>query len=123
MMPLLFGFMAITLPSGLSLYWTASNIIGIVIQYRVTGWGDLKRPSLASLSAPFRRKPPQPVDTPAKVEEVSGKGKGTVKVCATPQVRAGASGTNAGRKEAVGGNINLQRKKDRDGKHRSKRKN
>jgi YidC/Oxa1 family membrane protein insertase len=123
MMPLLFGFMAITLPSGLSLYWTASNIIGIVIQYRVTGWGDLKRPSLASLSAPFRRRPPQPVDTPAKVEEVSGQGKGTVKGAATQQVIAEAGGANADRKEAVGDNTNSPRKKDRHGKRRNKRKN
>jgi YidC/Oxa1 family membrane protein insertase len=45
MMPLLFGFFALSLPSGLSLYWVTSNIISIVIQYRVTGWGELRMPS------------------------------------------------------------------------------
>jgi len=28
-------------PSGLALYWVASNVIGIVIQYFITGWGEL----------------------------------------------------------------------------------
>ena len=40
-MPLMFGFLSLTLPSGLALYWTMSNIITIVIQYFVTGWGGL----------------------------------------------------------------------------------
>ena len=122
MMPLLFGFMSLTLPSGLSLYWVASNLIGIVIQYRVTGWGDLKRPSLASLSVPFRRKPPQPVDTPAKIEVVPGKGKETVKAVATSPGKSEATAASAGSKQAAAGNKNPQRKKDRHGKHRDKRK-
>jgi len=41
MMPLMFGFFCLTFPSGLSLYWLLSNIITIVIQYYVTGWGAL----------------------------------------------------------------------------------
>ncbi len=41
MMPFMFGFFTITLPSGLPLYWFVSNIIGIVIQYFVTGWAGL----------------------------------------------------------------------------------
>jgi YidC/Oxa1 family membrane protein insertase len=120
-MPLLFGVMAMTLPSGLSLYWVASNVLGIVIQYRVTGWGDLKRPSLASLSAPFRRKPPQSVATSAKVEEASGKG--TMKGASTQLGKVGASGASPDPKEAAGGDRNVQRKKDRHGKRRGKRKN
>ncbi len=43
MMPLLFAFMALSFPSGLSLYWVASSIFRIVLQYRVTGWGTLRR--------------------------------------------------------------------------------
>ncbi len=46
MMPLMFGFFALTFPSGLALYWLVSNVISIVIQYYVTGWGALA-PSLA----------------------------------------------------------------------------
>ena len=41
MMPFMFGFLTLTLPSGLPLYWFVSNLIGVVIQYYVTGWGGL----------------------------------------------------------------------------------
>jgi YidC/Oxa1 family membrane protein insertase len=41
MMPLIFGYFCLNFPSGLSLYWLVSNIISIVMQYFVTGWGDL----------------------------------------------------------------------------------
>ena len=41
-MPLLFGFFAIQVPTGLDLYWVTSNILGIIQQYYITGWGSLK---------------------------------------------------------------------------------
>ncbi|MCH7736065.1 MAG: membrane protein insertase YidC [Chloroflexi bacterium] len=42
MMPLMIAFFSFTLPSGLALYWVTSNVIGIAIQYFVTGgWGPL----------------------------------------------------------------------------------
>ena len=41
MMPLMFAFLTLSFPSGLALYWVASNIISIVMQYFVTGWGGL----------------------------------------------------------------------------------
>ena len=44
MMPLLFVFLTFSFPSGLALYWLASNIMGVAIQYVTTGWGGL-RPS------------------------------------------------------------------------------
>ncbi len=43
MMPFLFVFMAMTFPAGLSLYWVASSVFRIALQYRVTGWGGLRR--------------------------------------------------------------------------------
>lgn len=43
LMPLLFTFLALSFPSGLSLYWVASSLFRIVLQYRVTGWGTLRR--------------------------------------------------------------------------------
>ena len=43
MMPLLFAFMALSFPSGLSLYWVASSVFRIVLQYRLTGWGGLRK--------------------------------------------------------------------------------
>ncbi len=40
LMPLMFAFFTLSFPSGLSLYWAVSNIIGIIIQYFVSGgWG------------------------------------------------------------------------------------
>ena len=41
MMPALFFFFSLQFPSGLALYWLTSNLISIVIQYFVTGWGAL----------------------------------------------------------------------------------
>jgi YidC/Oxa1 family membrane protein insertase len=42
MLPLLFAFFTLQFPSGLALFWVVSNIIGIVMQYFVTGWGSLE---------------------------------------------------------------------------------
>ena len=47
MMPLMFTFFSLSFPSGLALYWVASNIISIVMQYYVTGWGGLAMPKSA----------------------------------------------------------------------------
>jgi len=41
MMPLMFAFFTLQFPSGLALYWVASNIISIVMQYFISGWGGL----------------------------------------------------------------------------------
>jgi YidC/Oxa1 family membrane protein insertase len=43
MMPMLFTFMALSFPAGLSIYWIASSVFRIVLQYRVTGWGGLRK--------------------------------------------------------------------------------
>jgi YidC/Oxa1 family membrane protein insertase len=40
-MPLMFAMLTLSFPSGLALYWTTSNIITIVMQYLVGGWGGL----------------------------------------------------------------------------------
>ena len=40
-MPLMFGFFTLQVSSGLALYWAVSNVVGIVIQYFTTGWGNL----------------------------------------------------------------------------------
>ncbi len=49
MMPLMFAFFSLAFPSGLALFWVASNTIGIITQYFVTGWGSLfvKAPAAA----------------------------------------------------------------------------
>jgi YidC/Oxa1 family membrane protein insertase len=40
-MPIMFGYFTLSLPSGLTLYWTVSNVLQIVQQYFITGWGGL----------------------------------------------------------------------------------
>ncbi|MDO8619527.1 MAG: YidC/Oxa1 family membrane protein insertase [Candidatus Daviesbacteria bacterium] len=42
MMPLMFGYFAFTLPTGLAIYYNAYTILGIIQQYRVAGWGGLQ---------------------------------------------------------------------------------
>ncbi len=42
-MPLVFGFMSLQFPLGLSLYFVVSNVVGIVTQYFISGWGDLAK--------------------------------------------------------------------------------
>lgn len=51
MMPMMFAFFTLQFPSGLAIYWVASNIISIVIQYFITGWGGLV-PSAATKQTP-----------------------------------------------------------------------
>ena len=52
MMPLMFGFLTLIMPTGLALYWAVSTIIGIVTQYFFTGgWGYLK------FGSPFQSTP------------------------------------------------------------------
>ncbi len=41
MMPVMFTFLSLQFPSGLALYWVTSNVISIVLQYFITGWGGL----------------------------------------------------------------------------------
>ncbi len=43
MMPMLFTFMALSFPAGLALYWVSSSVFRIVLQWRISGWGGLKR--------------------------------------------------------------------------------
>ncbi|MFC2068136.1 YidC/Oxa1 family membrane protein insertase [Chloroflexota bacterium] len=46
MMPLMFTFLSMSFPSGLALYWVASNVITIVMQYLISGWGSLTLPGM-----------------------------------------------------------------------------
>jgi YidC/Oxa1 family membrane protein insertase len=40
-MPIMFGYITLGLPAGLTLYWTTSNILSLIQQYFVAGWGGL----------------------------------------------------------------------------------
>jgi len=41
MMPIMFGFFSISVPSGLALYWVVNAIVRIGMQYFFSGWGGL----------------------------------------------------------------------------------
>ena len=41
MMPVMLAVFSLSFPSGLALYWFASNVIGVIIQYFITGWQPL----------------------------------------------------------------------------------
>ncbi len=107
LMPLMFGFLALTFPSGLSLYWVFTNLISIGIQYRVSGWGGLRVPSVSSLR---EGKILQPADTPQGGD------------IGAPQLEgAEADSAVSERKGAAGADVSSPRKKVRYGKHRDKR--
>lgn len=80
MMPIMFAWITLGLPSGLTLYWTASNILSIIQQYFITGWGGLSEwfPFLKNTRqlafAPIKTTGPIPEDepepTPAPVKPI-----------------------------------------------------
>jgi len=120
-MPLMFGFFSLTLPSGLSLYWVASNIISIILQYRVTGWGTLTRPSMPSF---LKKGSPQPYANPsAKIEGTAGAGKQAGKGVTAEQSVTKADSASPEKAEGAEGHAISRRRKVRHGKRRSKRKN
>ena len=42
--PLMIGYFALNVPAGLGLYWFVGNCVGIIQQYFVVGWGNLRLP-------------------------------------------------------------------------------
>ncbi len=70
MMPLMFAFMTLQFASGLALYWVISNLIGIAMQYTVTGWGSLLTPKPAPAAATPK---PAPRGGKRKADEKYGK--------------------------------------------------
>jgi YidC/Oxa1 family membrane protein insertase len=50
MMPMMFAYFTFSVPSGLSMYWVVTNIIGIVMNWFVYGWS--KRPLRELLFSP-----------------------------------------------------------------------
>lgn len=43
MMPIMIGYFAFSFPIGLAIYWNTYTILGIIQQYRISGWGGLKK--------------------------------------------------------------------------------
>lgn len=42
MMPLMIGYFSFTFPIGLAIYWNTYTILGIIQQYKISGWGGMK---------------------------------------------------------------------------------
>jgi hypothetical protein len=93
----------------------------MILQYRVTGWGTLTRPSLPAF---LKRGAPQPAANPAvKTEGTVSVGKKPGKEVIPEQSGAKAVRAGSDKKVAVTSDIISQRKKGSHGKRRGKRKN
>ena len=42
MMPIMIGYFAFNFPIGLAIYWNTYTILGIIQQYKISGWGGLE---------------------------------------------------------------------------------
>ena len=42
MMPLMIGYFTFTFPAGLAIYWNTYTILGIIQQYKISGWGGME---------------------------------------------------------------------------------
>jgi membrane protein insertase Oxa1/YidC/SpoIIIJ len=97
MMPLMFGFFTLSFPSGLALYWVVSNIIGIIIQYFVSGgWGYLRAPAApkpepAQKPMPTQKIPPPAVQPSKMVQKATEESK-TIKKAASEEKKRGLFG-------------------------------
>ena len=68
LMPLMFGFFAIQVPSGLSLYWVTMNLFSGIQQYMMTGWGGLAPKKAAAINKAL---PPKKDSAPKKDSEAA----------------------------------------------------
>jgi len=116
-MPLMFGFFALTFPSGLALYWAATNLMSIALQYRMGGWGTLKAPSLASVRGMLKPGGPGRMTKvmPGEVKDGAGAAR-------TGDPEADGAGAGTEDDETAGETETSRRKRVRHGKYRDKRK-
>ncbi|HEX9327797.1 MAG TPA: hypothetical protein VF915_14830, partial [Reyranella sp.] len=106
MMPLLFGWITINLPSGLGLYYVLSNLIGMAMQYIYVGGGPFNWRALLGLSQDAVL--PRALDVRQKqIESVRGLGpdesedpmdEGAPKTPAKPKGRPPAGSAGAARR-------------------------
>ncbi len=103
MLPLVFGYFSLTVPSGLALYWAVSNLAGIVTQYFYLGrrvdWRNMMRlsPQMQRAPAAVRSGDGRPAAKP--VREVAARSGPAADVEeATPSVSATDAGPQARRK-------------------------
>lgn len=108
-MPLMIIFFALRYPSGLSLYWVTSTTIGILIQYKITGFGLLK-PTIVGIPGAARALVSPRSSTQQRPRAGRPADNGTRP--ATPSEQNGHGGTADGTvDERAGGTISRPRKK------------
>ncbi|MCI0821143.1 MAG: membrane protein insertase YidC, partial [Chloroflexi bacterium] len=66
MFPVMFGMFSLFFPLGLVVYWVASTLIGIAMQYFITGWGGLRKQPVAVGSGASRLGPTLTAAPPEK---------------------------------------------------------
>ena len=74
MMPLMFAFFTLQFPSGLALYWVATNVVGVVMQYFYQGpsnfdWRRIISMSPAPAPAATQARKPAEIAAPEPMEE------------------------------------------------------
>jgi YidC/Oxa1 family membrane protein insertase len=69
MMPVMFGFFALSFPNGVSLYWIVNSIVGIGFNIAVYGFAPLNLPALLKSRAP--KPPPERAAALATAERVA----------------------------------------------------
>jgi YidC/Oxa1 family membrane protein insertase len=104
MMPVMFAWFTLSVPSGLALYWSVTNIIGVVMNYFVYGWKDRPWTDMF-LPANTQGKAGGPGKTPARTAALSADGAKSTP--SAPENGAGERQSNAQsgdkRKERRGG--------------------
>ncbi len=72
-MPIFFGYITLGLPAGLTLYWSVSNLLSVVQQYFISGWGGLV--DWFAFLKPAAAKPEPKVEPkPALAEDLAASG-------------------------------------------------
>ena len=77
LMPVMFFWITLGLPAGLTLYWSVSNLLSMVQQYFVTGWGSLpdwfrflRKPQPATVGVTAAASMPASTPMPATTDPV-----------------------------------------------------
>ena len=120
MMPLMFTFFSLQFPSGLALYWVTSNIISMVMQYYISGWGGLAtlfRGKEPTGDQKFRKRITQVEKTPSE----KGTGDADIAEPSSPQEEGQDYGTPGDKRQDSGRSYPDSLKAIRRQSRRSKR--
>ncbi len=117
MMPAIFAWFVLAVPAGLGLYWGASTIIGIVLQWVFVGPGDFEWPSLIP-NLVRSRIGLEPYITPSERRPAP---RAAVAAVATDddQPESNPDGTDTGDTDESGGNERSKRRRSRRARARS----